>query len=80
MEFTHYYGRFQRKNLVVVQKTVLQKRKLQCRLSGDHLKRFDDHKKYSGQDESAFIRTLIDEALTAREEKTWQQECKEMFV
>ena len=78
MEFTHYYGRHKHQNKTVAQPSVAHKT-LRARLSGILLDKFLNQLKYSDQNESELIRTLVDEAINERERKSWEKECKEMF-
>lgn len=78
MEFDYHYGRYKRRNNVVVQSNVLHSEKKQFRLSGEELERFEEHKTYSGIDESKFIRLLIKEALDKRDKELWEREVAEL--
>ena len=75
--FTHYYGRHKKR---VVQPNVVQFKKEQFRMSGDLLKKFDQHLYYEQDDNrSKFIKTLIKEALEKRESESWEKELQEDF-
>ena len=66
------------KNKGVSTSVVLRSEKKQFRLSGEELKRFNEHKFYSKLDESKFIKQLITEALDKREADSWMEEVKDL--
>lgn len=76
-EFRGYCRDYKTKNNSVAQLSVAH-RTLRARVSGDLLKKFDEHKSYSNQNESEFIRTLIKEAIEKRELESWQEEIKDL--
>jgi len=76
LDFTHYYGKHKGKTISVVQPNVLHTKK-QFRLSGELLKKFNEHKSYSDLTESEFIRELIQETITKREGGSWEKEISE---
>lgn len=77
LENFHYFGHFKGGNRTVPVPPVLHSEKKQFRLSGDELKRFNEHKLYSKSDESKFIKQLIKEALDKRESDNWREEVSE---
>lgn len=77
MEFTHYHGRFKNKSKDVASRIVAHKT-LRSRCSGELLKRFNEHKYYSKQTESDFLRTLITEALDKRDADSWAEEVRDL--
>lgn len=61
-----------------VASTSVAHRTLRARCSGELLKKFNEHKFYSKQTESEFLRTLIKEALNKREADSWAEEVKDL--